>query len=544
MGNFLKFIEEDVNAKKVLISTMPTKTKTNIRKYNEKIDDMLGKYNEYKASVKKYIETKSKSFNIKRKSNALDELSDKVNMLEHVKFVLNPTNTYFEKVGFDNLLYQISNYSDFNFSSLNEIIDQILDKFELAGIHLSSNDFNYTYYVNEYMTSFIEARKENPKNLEKVSEIFEKIYWVNPEIIEHIELNFRKLIKRHEKDFVDYVGKLQEKVKIDNKITDYQDCLERLEKAYTELNVANRENICDIIDLAKNGEIDINNYFEDSKVRTSTYNSLMIDSSIFKEKENMEKFYDCLEKLKANIEEYSNYIKFVPFFDNFKNEYEKLIPKGDNANNDNKELKNIESKIADKEAKLEKLHKKIQNEDVGLFNLKNKENALKQMKMDSIKLAKELYDLYKSFDEEYFKDKVLSILNNSLTISDVLHLYYSFDYFKKMAIKKAFDLTAYDEILKYSESFDLFAMDPTNIIINGVPLFEENNIAKVIVNKYRFDNIDLSEEDLEPENLESLLGKVQFLLRINEIEKSKTSVDKIWFMVQVENIIKAENKKE
>ena len=34
----LKFIEEDIAAKKTLLSTMPTKTKTNIKKYNEKID--------------------------------------------------------------------------------------------------------------------------------------------------------------------------------------------------------------------------------------------------------------------------------------------------------------------------------------------------------------------------------------------------------------------------------------------------------------------------------------------------------------------------
>ena len=72
MSNFLKFIEEDITAKKTLLSTMPTKTKRDIKKYNEKITDMINKYNEYEGSVKKYLDTKSRSFNIKKKNNPID----------------------------------------------------------------------------------------------------------------------------------------------------------------------------------------------------------------------------------------------------------------------------------------------------------------------------------------------------------------------------------------------------------------------------------------------------------------------------------------
>jgi hypothetical protein len=119
-----------------------------------------------------------------------------------LRFILNPSNTFFEKMGFDNLLFEISNYYDFNFNSLNEIINRFLDKFELAGITISNHDFDYTCYVHEYMTSFLEVRNKKSENYDEVSEIFEKIYWVNPEIIEHIELNFRKLIKKHEKNLL------------------------------------------------------------------------------------------------------------------------------------------------------------------------------------------------------------------------------------------------------------------------------------------------------------------------------------------------------
>ena len=121
-------------------------------------------------------------------------------------------------------------------------------------------------------------------------------------------------------------------------------------------------------------------------------------------------------------------------------------------------------------------------------------------------------------------------------------MYYSFDYFKKLAIQKVYKITEYEEIIKYSNNFDLYAMDPTNIIITGVPIFEETDIARIIANKYRLNNIIIDENDLQPENLKPLLNKILLILRVNKIENSSSSIDKIWFMVQVEKLMAKENK--
>ena len=64
-------------------------------------------------------------------------------------------------------------------------------------------------------------------------------------------------------------------------------------------------------------------------------------------------------------------------------------------------------------------------------------------------IAKELYALYKEYDEAYFNDEVMPSLSKTMTISDVLNLLYSFDYFKKIAIQKVYKLTDYEEVLKY-----------------------------------------------------------------------------------------------
>ena len=158
MNNFLEFINEDINAKKTLIDTMPTRTKANKKKYNEKLEEIEKKYENYKASLLKYINSKAVRLNIKPIEKKLEKSSEEVANLEHIRFVLNPSNTYVEKIGFDSLLYEINHYSEFQFGSLNKILNSFIDKFELIKINLNSDDFDYNYYVNKYMTAFLEVR--------------------------------------------------------------------------------------------------------------------------------------------------------------------------------------------------------------------------------------------------------------------------------------------------------------------------------------------------------------------------------------------------
>jgi len=542
MNNFLEFINKDIEAKKTLINSLPTKTKTNKKKFNENILSIEEKYKEYQLNIKNYLLAKSRSFELKEESDDKEKLNEKVVALEHVKFLLNPSNTYFEKMGFDSLLYQINNYYVFNFKSLNEIINGFLDKFELAGIFLQSDDFNYTCYVHEYMTSFLEVRYKKVKGYDKTSEIFEQIYWVNPEIIEHIELNFRKLIKKNEKKFNAYILKLQKEVMEKNRVQNYAYCLEKLQATYIDLNIDSKETVFEIVNLAKDLKIDIEHFLPDNKVRKAAYDSLISENIDVTNNGEMEKICTALEKLKINIEEYNNYLEFKPLFNDFREQYEKLIP-DDSKKVEYKGLKEIESQINSKEEELEKINKKIFGGKPGFFEFKT-DNDLKRLKIESVYKAKELYELYKKYDQEYFKDRVMMILNRTLSISDLLNLYYSFDYFKKLAIQKVYNITNYDEIIKYSENFDLFAMNPTNIIITGVPIFEESNIARVIANRYRLNNIKIEEFDLSQENLNTIINKILLISRIHKITTSDTTIDKVWFMVQVEKIIRNEKAKD
>ena len=85
-------------------------------------------------------------------------------------------------------------------------------------------------------------------------------------------------------------------------------------------------------------------------------------------------------------------------------------------------------------------------------------------------------------------------------------------------------------------------MNPTNVIMNGTPLFEYSNVSKIIVNKYRLSKLNIEDEDLDMNNIDTLLEKIELLLRINKIENSNSSVEKLWFVVKSQNIINEENK--
>lgn len=532
MDNFLEFILKDIDTKKTIDSTAPTKTKTNRKKLYNKLEEYESKYNDYLANIKNYLFAKEKALKVKETEKDLTDILQRIKVLEEVKFLHNPSNTYFEKMGFDILLYQLNHYYVFNFNSLNKIINGFLDKFEQAGIALQSEDFNYTFYVHEYMTSFLEVYYKKSANYNKVSEVFEELYYMNPEIISHIELNFRKLIKKNRFNFINYIAKMQKKVLVENNVGNFNECVEELKSLYNQLSLSNGESVSDIVDLAKKKEIDITQYFEENKIRKAAFDTVIANNINYNDPKQLDEICLALSKLKINMSEYQSYLDFLPLFNNFKEEYSKLLT--ETSDKKYTGLKDIEDTIERKENELARINRKIFGGKISFLDFKA--NDSRALKIESVCKAKELHELYKIYDQEYFKSKVMLILDKTLTIADLLNLYYSFDYFKKLAIEKVYKSNSYDEIVQYSDKFDSFANNLSNVVMQGVLVFEDTNIVRNIANKYRLHGIKIEEADLDSNNLSNLMNKVSLILRVNLINNSSTSLEKIWFMTKVQEI--------
>ena len=522
MRNFLDFISNDVEVKKTFLSSLPTKTKTNIKKYNSSVDQIIKKYTSYRESVFNYINAKKKSLSIPEVKKDVYKINEKIEILEKGRNLLNPLNTSYEKMEFDDLLYRMSNYYVFNFDSIDNLINEFIDKFALAGINLESKDFKYNYYVYKYMDVFLNVRA-GKKTKDDLDATFEEIYWVNPDIISHIEINFRKLIKKNMRKFDSYITKIRKEYSKEHDISSYSKCIEELKSAYLEKEKLSEEDISDIVEKAINKDFDISQYLESSKFRKSAYSSFISEDVDINDKDNMNIICGLLNKLSFNLDEYEGYLSILPIIESFKKDYEDIK---DKKNNNSLELKNIQISIKKEELSLKKINFLI-----------SRGNKDKNLKMESINITKKLIDLYRKYDDEFFKSRVLSVLNPNMTVSDVLELFLSFDYFKKLTIQKVYEINDYNEVIKQSNIYDEFAKNPTNLIVKGLPVFEHNNIPRIIANKYKLNNLLINEDDISPDNLSTLKNKIALITRINKINDSNTSVEKIWFIVNADKII-------
>ncbi len=533
-NNFLNFIEEDIETKTSVIKSLPTKTKPQIRKYNEKVEFALANYTAYEDNLRKYLTAKRDSFDVGKPE--VKEVVDNADItsLERVRFLLNPSNTFVEKLELDTLLYQLNNYSDFNFNELNDIINKFVDKFQAIGVTLSPADFIYTNYVYDYMSSFLDVRLRGGNSYTHVAKKFEEIYWANPEFIEHIELNFRQLIKKHEKKFMAYLMGLQNEVAIKYGISSFEMCIAKLRELYDAKPIVTEEDIKDIVSKARNNEFDIAQYKEDSRYKETTLGNLMSNVNQ-NDPESLNVFYSNIMKLKENILEYQNYCHFLPLVEHFKKEYEKLLKEPYDPKNN--VLRVIDGDIANEEDKLDKISKRILGPK-GFFSKSPSPEEINRCKFDSVQIANELRKMYKAHDYETFKARILAVLSPNMTVQEVFNLYYSFDLQKRKDIKTSFNYSTYKEVEEKCLEFDEFVSNPNHMIVTGASVFGDNEIAKIIVNKYRLNNINIMESDLNPDNLNVILEKIDLILRLKVIKESNITPEKIHFMTKVDELLK------
>lgn len=527
MNSFLDFINADIESKKTFIQSLPTNNKTNQKKYNQKIDDILKSYNYYKDAVTKYINAKSESFKYKPSKPDIDKITESLNEFKDMLFMFNDNNSYKEKLKLDAAIYDLHTYSEYTFEDINLFIRDLLDKFKKAGVILKSEDFQLTSYVNKYMKAYFESKN----GFDNLSKIFEEIYWFNHDIIKHIELNFIILIEKYKKNFDNYIINEKKKILDSMKVKSREELYLKYEEIYKKYNECLDEDIADIVEKAKNNDIDINNYFEDSKFRTSTFAELTINEVDFGDNSSIEKLLSVLERLKQNTLEYKSYLKFLPLFNYFKDKYSKMKTTADIEN----DIKKLEKDINVLYTKINRLNGNSSSPIQKAMSFINKKEVVSSNESNDevLVLVNKLYDLYISKNKLSF-EKYISRLHTKGTIfaSDIMSLFYSFNYFKIEIFKEIFETENSEQLSQLCDDFDNFASNPTNIITKGINVSEDVDMATIISDRYRMENINLLPEDLDEDNLDALINKIDFIKRIYKIENSTLSVEKIWFIVQ------------
>lgn len=536
MNNFLEFIQKDIEVKKKELSLMPVKSKKSKKVYNDTLKKYSQTYKNYKEDVLKYMKVKLKKMTSKSIQNKeeIDRIEKEIINFEFdIKF-FNAKNTYYEKLNLENYIYILEHFDEFNYKQLVKNIESLLYKFDEVGVEITKDDFFYNVYVCKYMEAFLKVRKDD-KKYESLLGLFEEYYWIDSNLIYNIGLNFREIINKYRRFFMKTVDVTRLEIVNRYDVSSFHDCEVRLDGLFKKLHEHKIENVGDIIEKSKNGEIDIRNYLEGSKMKDEIINELQIVPKDFEDHKEKYKFYNNIAKLKEDLTQYISYIEYLPVLNILKQDYNEYIKEPQVAY-DPKNLDELEKKKIVKEKLLKRYKNELLTSNI-LFKKKN--NIIeKDIIEKTLALNKELKEIYDQIHLEKVKQGFVDVVKDSVTMYDVLFFCYSQEHYKRQCLNRAFPNMNHKELIKKIKSFDFFTIDPTLALIDNIPFLREYNLEQVIINKHRLNNIKIEEADLK--DAETMLEKVNFLLREKIVAESDMKAEEIDFITKLNAIVTKE----
>ena len=205
--SYPKEIIEKISVKKEILSTLPTNNKKNKEKYVKVVTENIVDFEKIQNYIFSEIKKRYSEIDKIEKKDNLSQIQKELNNISSILYLLNDINSSYEKMELDKRLHKLKYFYMNNLEEINSVILGTILKFKEVGIILTENDFLYSKYVKEYMSLFIEGIERKKLDLSAIQEKFESIYWKSPDIITHIELNFRYLYlvnkKKIDKYFLD-----------------------------------------------------------------------------------------------------------------------------------------------------------------------------------------------------------------------------------------------------------------------------------------------------------------------------------------------------
>lgn len=467
-------IVEKIKLDKELLSTLSRNNKKNAEVYLEELKSRHSKYQVFKNKIIEVLNFRRgkikdlvPNLEIEIKLNQINDLQGKLTLLNHY-------NSSYEKIELDRIIYDVSKYYKGTFSKVCSDILRAIETFEKVGINITANDFIYNPLAAEYMTVFLEQR--NSLEADKLRHAFEKIYWKQPNIIKYIQLNFRYLFFKNIKLFDSYIEKISDELKPKER------------EIETELKVLKKQHH----NLIKNSDYLFLNSFIKGELTFSDYSIKAVDEAIkiYSEKVTDEKsFAKVIDKLNITVNEYKMLLKYNFIIEDIKSIYTKSKESKDLVSSKNKikEIKKIEDV-------LEELNGKKK-----LFSI------FKKKKIESDKLVEKLMILYTELDEIIFREQLMEHINEDSKMIDVLKLASSyFCYIAK--VLKVTDATIADaEIYNFYVELNQFIVSYDHSLITNLSPFEKYDLAMIISDKYKLDNLKITIDMLSKENLDKVL---------------------------------------
>ena len=521
--SYPKEIIEKIGVKKEILSTLPVNNKKNKEKYVKVVEETFIEFEKIQDKILQEMKRRYAEIDKIEKKDNLSQIQKELNNISSILYLLNDINSSYEKMELDKRIHKLKYFYMNNLEEINSIILGAILKFKEVGIILTENDFLYSRYVKEYISLFIEGIKRKKLDLSAIQEKFESVYWRSPDIITHIELNFRYLYLLNKKKIDSYCDS-KAKYIISSMKSDI---------IYTRYNklIKNRDIVAEndsyrIIHKFLDGELIPMDYTK--KAMQDRYTKYM--SEIFLESILDSTKQDELDmnfnKLKNALYEYKQISKYQYVIDNILARYEE--------NKENKSLKNEETKLLKEIAKEEKrviaMTKKIEKSKF----TKGNDEALHVTQNNIIKGIK---DKYQEYDRVRIDNAIVNHINEASTIGDVFSFIASFYRELYNITKNHFEDMPEEDLDNMVQGLKDFVNWPYNILTNNFNINNDKDLRLIIKDRYSLMNINLTDEMLEPEMLDSLIEDLSCFEQFYYIRKNNINVEKIADFVNLKTLI-------
>lgn len=497
--------------------------KSAVKERNEYVEEQIKKFDKYQVEVYRLLKLRVNSLLPSDKSNHYDSLKKNIEKEKQIIVFNNSDYSIDFKLGIFKLISSIDINDDVSLNTINNTFLNIIKIFEDASIKLTIGDFTYSMFTEKYMHVFLDNIEKNNRFEEVMKKCFDSIYWECPDIIKHLKLNFWSLLEKYEeklKIYTDAVSyQLLQKTGYDkNSLIDKY--LGNVNKYNLEVSRDEFYNLDSFLSKKKN----VLDYLDDSATRVKNLDQFVIDGE-FKDIEDSSKFYDNMVELAHTLSVLKLYYRYEFIIKDIQDKYSKKDANKSVFSNKLKEVNTEEGK-----------RKKIYNDYLKACG-KNLFHKVNEEKIKSNKLAinEEILKLDTLYNELHDLE-IVELINKKVNSTDSLYDLFSLSYESYYYLEKMFnehfkdsdDYSFEEELNKY---FD-FIYSPYNDFLKKINGFSMVDVSSVITDKYRLLGINVTNDNISVDNLDSFMDSVNYVKFIDDILKGDLSFDDINVIVK------------
>lgn len=497
--------------------------KSAVKERNEYVEEQIKKFDKYQVEVYRLLKLRVNSLLPSDKSNHYDSLKKNIEKEKQIIVFNNSDYSIDFKLGIFKLISSIDINDDVSLNTINNTFLNIIKIFEDASIKLTISDFTYSMFTEKYMHVFLDNIEKNNRFEEVMKKCFDSIYWECPDIIKHLKLNFWSLLEKYEeklKIYTDTVSyQLLQKTGYD-KSTLIDKYLSNVNKYNLEVSRDEFYNLDSFLSKKKN----VLDYLDDSATRVKNLDQFVIDGE-FKDIEDSSKFYDNMVELAHTLSVLKLYYRYEFIIKDIQDKYSKKDANKSVFSNKLKEVNTEEGK-----------RKKIYNDYLKACG-KNLFHKVNEEKIKSNKLAinEEILKLDTLYNELHDLE-IVELINKKVNSTDSLYDLFSLSYESYYYLEKMFnehfkdsdDYSFEEELNKY---FD-FIYSPYNDFLKKINGFSMVDVSSVITDKYRLLGINVTNDNISVDNLDSFMDSVNYVKFIDDILKGDLSFDDINVIVK------------